>query len=171
MQEVGIHSLSVPWASRGLFQALVCTCQGRWCREGAMWDTLKGIFSPCGCTGLELLSSPIERGEDTDTRIICTSFPVCCLWIRISYVEEAIKRLSLQSVCSFIINKSFCHLYKALREKTDIHTDKQNSSDLYNQGWLYLTSSFCVQHEKIRPMSHIADSALKRFISAQVCFT
>lgn len=134
MQEVGIHSLSVPWASRGLFQALVCTCQGRWCREGAMWDTLKGIFSPCGCTGLELLSSPIERGEDTDTRIICTSFPVCCLWIRISYVEEAIKRLSLQSVCSFIINKSFCHLYKALREKTDIHTDKQNSSDLYNQG-------------------------------------
>ena len=93
-------------------------------RERVMQNALKGISSLCGCTGLELLSIPIERGEDTDMRIVHTFFPVCCLWLHISYTEEAVKGLSWQTVWSFIVNKSFCHLYKALRKKTDIHANK-----------------------------------------------
>lgn len=89
-----------------------------------MQDALKGISSLCGCTGLELLSVPIERGEGMGMRIVHTFFPVCRLWMHISYTEEAVKGLSLQSVWSFIVNKSFCHLYKALRKKTDIHANK-----------------------------------------------
>lgn len=89
-----------------------------------MQDALKGISSLCGCTGLALLSVRIERGEDMDMRIVNTFLPVCRLWMHISSTEEAVKRLSLQSVWSFMVNKSFCHFYKALREKTDVHANK-----------------------------------------------
>ena len=89
-----------------------------------MQDALKGISSLCGCTGLALLSVCIERGEDMDMRIGTTFLPVCRLCTHISSTEEAVKGLSSQSAWSFMVNKSFCHLYKALREKTDVHTNK-----------------------------------------------
>lgn len=160
-------SLPVPWRHSGLSQAL-CTCQGTWGREGVMQDALGYFFSLWLHWFRVIICSYWERrryGHEDCPYIL--SFAVCgCIF---HTQEEAVRVVIAECVvihCQQVILSSL----QSPRKKTDIHAN-ETPLTLYNQGWLSVYQVSSVQHEKIRLVSPFADSALRRFISAQVCFT